>query len=60
MNSKKPNRSTIYLTAAVPEYLKREVLRFCEENDTTVSRLIRTSLSKVIFPAGNSGEPANA
>lgn len=41
-------RSTIYLTAAVPGWLKSEVVRYCEENDLTVSHIIRRELSNLV------------
>jgi len=44
----KPKRSTIYLTAAVPGWLKTEVIRYCEENDLTVSHIIRRELSNLV------------
>lgn len=56
MNPKKPNRSTIYLTAAVPGWLKTKVIRYCEENDLTVSQTIRRELAKLV----SSGTTANA
>ena len=56
MNSTKSHRSTIYLTAAVPGWLKTEVIRYCEENDLTVSQTIRRELAKLV----SAGAPANA
>ena len=56
MKPKKPNRSTIYLTAAVPGWLKTEVIRYCEENDLTVSHIIRRELAKLV----SAGASANA
>ena len=44
----KPKRPTIYLTAAVPGWLKIEVTRYCEENDLTVSQTIRRELAKLV------------
>jgi hypothetical protein len=48
MNSTKSQRSTIYLTAAVPGWLKTEVIRYCEENDLSVSHIIRRELVKLV------------
>jgi hypothetical protein len=48
MSSTKSHRSTIYLTAAVPGWLKTEVIRYCEENDLTVSQTIRRELAKLV------------
>ena len=56
MNSTKSHRSTIYLTAAVPRWLKTEVIRYCEENDLTVSHIIRRELAKLV----SAGAKANA
>jgi hypothetical protein len=56
MNSTKSHRSTIYLTAAVPGWLKTEVIRYCEENDLTVSQTIRRELSKLV----STGSKTNA
>jgi hypothetical protein len=52
----KPKRPTIYLTAAVPGWLKTEVVRYCEENDLTVSQTIRRELAKLV----SAGRTANA
>ena len=52
----KQKRSTIYLTAAVPGWLKTEVIRYCEENDLTVSHTIRRELAKLV----SAGKTANA
>ena len=56
MNQNKSHRSTIYLTAAVPGWLKTEVVRYCEENDLTVSQTIRRELAKLV----SIGTTANA
>ena len=56
MSSTKSHRSTIYLTAAVPGWLKTEVIRYCEENDLTVSQTIRRELAKLV----SATETANA
>ena len=56
MNSRKSHRSTIYLTAAGPGWLKTEVIRYCEENDLTVSHIIRRELAKLV----SAGATANA
>jgi hypothetical protein len=56
MNLTKSQRSTIYLTAAVPGWLKTEVIRYCEENDLTVSQTIRRELAKLV----SAGATANA
>jgi hypothetical protein len=56
MSSTKSHRSTIYLTAAVPGWLKTEVIRYCEENDLTVSHIIRRELAKLV----SAGRAANA
>ena len=52
MSSTKSHRSTIYLTAAVPGWLKTEVIRYCEENDLTVSHIIRRELSNLVSGRG--------
>jgi hypothetical protein len=44
MSSTKSNRSTIYLSTAVPPWMKVEVARLAEESSVSMSDIQRTAI----------------
>ena len=48
MSLPKPKRSTIYLTTAVPSWLKVEVARLAEETSVSMSDIQRTAIIRYL------------